>query len=459
MENQPNASQQSDPSVPPPRRTSLRQVFGWVFLATGVLLAAWTAYGGWRRVTATPPPEVDLSHAEAPVVEAVEAARRQVRARPHAADAWGELALVLLAHDFYEPARSCFAQAERLDPTDPRWPYLGGCCGLMLGSEDTIACLRRAVPLGEREPTPRLRLGEALFEQGLLDEAEEQFRHVLQRDADHPRAHLGLGRVLHARGDLRASLDHLQRFLARAPQVKSGRGLLAEVYDRLGERDKADEQRRQTARTEVDLPWPDPYLAEVDARVVGFTALARRASRLRQRGLSDQAEAALRKLVADQPYSAKARLELGKHLVRAGKGPAAEQELRRALALEPTLDGLPHQLAGALILQQKYREAATWLRTLLEKEPALALAHTDLAGCLIHLGDRAGAIRALREAVRHKPDLAGAHKHLGLQLAANQQYAEAIRHLRQAVLLNPADEDTKRQLDQIARDHPTASPP
>src|SRR5262249_61754171 len=131
-----------------------------------------------------------LADAAPALIESIEAARRQVRKDPYSAATWGRLGKVLRGSSYYEPAAACFAQAEKYEPGEPRWPYLRG---ESLQQRDPAAArehLRRAVASwekrGETPVVPRLRLAELLLDEGRLDEAEEQVARALEREPDNP---------------------------------------------------------------------------------------------------------------------------------------------------------------------------------------------------------------------------------------------------------------------------------
>src|SRR5581483_6410411 len=127
--------------------------------------------------------------------------RQAVLAAPHDAAAWGRLGEALELFNYRKDALVCFAQAERLDPRQPRWPYHQGILLQWDNAEEALPHLRRAVELidqrdiGPNGEAMRLRLSEVLLTQGYLDEAEKSFLRLLQRDPHHPRGHLGLGRL------------------------------------------------------------------------------------------------------------------------------------------------------------------------------------------------------------------------------------------------------------------------
>ena len=57
------------------------------------------------------------------VVATLRARMEAVQRQPRSSAAWGWLGAILWAYDFRAEARVCLSEAERLDPTNPRWPY------------------------------------------------------------------------------------------------------------------------------------------------------------------------------------------------------------------------------------------------------------------------------------------------------------------------------------------------
>ncbi len=163
------------------------------FLIVAVIVIAGLAIGGWYIFRPAPaaPPAIDLSHADPEVAAAIQNAIDAVQSDPRDAATWGKLGMVLRAHDFGAESVQALREAERLDPTDPRWPYLQGLTLLLARPEEGIACLKRAAERSPaNRPEPRLRLAEVLLEQGRIDEAEATAKPI---DAMNSRAAL-LGR-------------------------------------------------------------------------------------------------------------------------------------------------------------------------------------------------------------------------------------------------------------------------
>ncbi len=186
-----------------------------IVLTILIAAAASAAMFGWLHARPTPP-EVDLRDANASLAEAVGAARAAVLREPERADLWGQLGMILYQHRFAAEARACFAQAERLNPHEPRWPYLTAQIDRVDDAPAAIAALERAITADPDSALVRLQLAERLLEEGRLDDAEQHFRAVpdcprRQLPFDDARAMLGLARLALLRDQLDQALELAQR--------------------------------------------------------------------------------------------------------------------------------------------------------------------------------------------------------------------------------------------------------
>src|SRR5438132_8238238 len=216
----------------PGKRRRLRR---FLSLFLGIILSAGGVGYLWFRSAPPAPPEVVLTDMDPGVVKVVQDSRAAVRQSPRSAAAWGRLGMALVVHDFHAEANHCFAQAERLDPRDPRWPYYQGITLFLGDPKAAIPKLRRAVALcGDQPDVPRLRLAETLFAQGYVNEATEQFRRALQHAPDNARAHLGLARLAYERNDPEESRKHLSQSIVSPFTRRAAHALRAEVYQRQG---------------------------------------------------------------------------------------------------------------------------------------------------------------------------------------------------------------------------------
>jgi tetratricopeptide (TPR) repeat protein len=403
----------------------------------------------WYRGTASQIPAVDTSASEPELAAAIAAAQANVRQQPRSGDAWGRLGMLLLAHTFESQADECLAQAERLSPQQPRWPYFRGVIQEQHDPEAALPLLRRAAALAGDTRVPRLHLAELLVNQGHWDEAAGEFKQVLRKEPGNPRAHLGYGRLLYQQDDLEGSLKHLHQAATAVPGLRPTHALLAEIHNRRKERAE-EEQELALLESSKDQDWPDPYMDELMGLQVGVAGKLGQASRLAQLGRTEESVQVLRAAVEAAPNSFDARLRLGRRLVQVGNPAAAEEQLRLALRLEP--DSFDALAELGILLQKRgaYREAAQCYERVLGLQSSQAMAHFHLANCREKLGDRAGAIDSLRRAQHCKPNFALAHKVLGRLLAEMNQDAEAEEQLRYALRLQPDDTQTQELLKRVS---------
>jgi tetratricopeptide (TPR) repeat protein len=428
------------------KRKLLLIVLSVVLVGAGVAVGyfAWQ----WRRPAA---PAVATEGLDAEVVAAIDQARAAVNARPKSAAAWGRLGIVLFSQDMYADAAGPLAEAERLDPHDPRWPYFRGLALVLHLPEEGIALLERAADLPPRSFSVRLRLAEQYLKLQRLDEADALFRTLLAERPNNPRALLGKGQILAQRGRCAEAVAPLRQAAENPTSRHSARVALAEVYGRLGDDKAAEEERRRAAEIPADEAWSDELLAEAWALRGGLQPRISQALVLGGRGRVEEAIALLRQVLRDHPDSDEAHLALAKMLLRGGRTKEAEEDLRRAIAANPNLVDAHYMLAGLYLVRKDYEAAEGSYRRALALKPAHGLAHYNLGDCRLKQGNRAGAIEAFRDAVRYRPDFAAAHLELGALLLQDGKVEEAISHLDQAVRLD-ARNDRARTLLKQARE-------
>jgi tetratricopeptide (TPR) repeat protein len=381
-------------------------------LALGVLgLGSWL----WLRPREVPPapPEVDLAGADPEVVEVLTRARGRVAAGPRSGAAWGRLGQLLRAHGYGAEANTCLAEAERLDPTEPRWPYLRGLTLVLTDPGAGIPCLERAVSLcGDEPAAPCLRLAEVLLEQGRLDEAETHLRQALRRRPGDPRVHLEMARLALGRADWRGALDHLSACVEDPHARRLAHALRADAFSRLGEGERARDEGKQAAESPEDVPWPDPFVLEVEALQVGVRARLAAADALARRGRAGEAVALLEDVVRARPESGPAWLQLGQTLLELKDHGAAERAFAEAVGRVPdSVEGWFGRGCARFFLGRT-REAAEDFRCAVRLKPDHALAHFNLGRCLERLDDAAGAAEEFRRALRCRPDYAPAREAL-----------------------------------------------
>jgi tetratricopeptide (TPR) repeat protein len=434
-----------------------------MLLAILLVIVAVTAGGiilhGYLKTPAPPvPPEVRGDRLEPAVVSAVNVIREQVLKEPRSAERWGDLGEVFLANELEEDSAVCFAEAERLDPGNPRWPYFQSGPLLNRGErEGAVVFLTRAVEryeaAGEASPAPRLRLAETLLFLGRQAEAEAHLRHAQDRQPDDPRVRYDLGLLAMAREDWPTARAHLHRCLGSPMTQKKARVQLAAVCTRMGDLTNAEEFQAQAERLPPDQDWIDPFITEYLHFAVKKKNRYKLAEQYETAGRFRDAADVLRPLAAEFPDDYLAQMTLGKTLGQMGDFQEAEPALRRGLSLAPEkVQG--HYYLGLLLFKKGeavnrggeseraqanalFREAADLARQALKIKADYGYAHMVLGLSLKQLGERDQALASLRQAVRCNPEFAELHFHLGEMLAEDGQGAEARPRLQQALRLAP----------------------
>jgi tetratricopeptide (TPR) repeat protein len=444
----------SRPQDPPGRRR--RGLVLALLLGAVVVGAAAAAFFVLFREKPPEPPDAPTDDSNPQVAVAVRLARERVLKEPRSGAAWGELGEVFIANEQEAESDFCFAQAERLDPNNPRWPYFRG--GAVHNQGDRAGALpyfRRAVDRvesgGETNDTPRLLLAETLLALGRLDEAEGHYRRVLERRPDDLRGHYGMGLLAIARDDWAGARDHLRPCLGSPQAQKKACVQLAVVSQRLGDDAEADKFRQQADRLPNDLDWTDPYVTEYLKWAVKKRSRYRRADDLTAAGRFAEAIKVLQPMTEDYPDDYLPQLTLARNLGQQGDTARAERALRRANQLAPEKAQVHYYLSLILMLKGEeltkkgeadqaraaFSEAAVWARKVLAVTPDNGLAYLTLGKSLKALGERADALTALRQAVSCSPELAELHYYLGDLLAEDAPGAEARRQLEEALEFGP----------------------
>lgn len=355
-----------------------------------------------------PPPDApraDLSGAQAAVRAKVETALAAVEAEPRSALAWAELAMVYHAHALPIEARTCYAEAARLDPAEPRWPYLEA---LVLAPTDPAASLERlaaAQSLGAIGLAVDWHEGNLLAELGRAEEARRAFERGLAHDPMAAPLLAGRGRLRLQAGDLEAAVADLEAAVRADPNWAESYVLLSQAYGRLRrEVDAAAAAKLAGAAQQLEqLGPPDPVFLTVIDRGVSVRWLVRRGQVAAQAGRAQEAEALFRQAISADPAAPAGYLGLGATLQSRGDLAGAIGQYRQALEQRPEDVEALANLGLALARSGKPDEGRTQLTTALALAPGHLGASLNLSLVLLEEGDPAGALQTVDRALVWQP--------------------------------------------------------
>lgn len=388
--------------------------------------------------------ETALVGADIAIAKGARAAAAAVVKSPDSAGAWGELGMLLSAHDMNEIAAACFSRAAELDPTDTRWPYLRGHALAEIDVEAAIEALRSAVAVNKDQVAgPRLKLAELLLEQGLVDEAYSQIQTTLTHHETSNHAKLLRARAEFLQGNWQACLDAVDSFSGEPNR----RALLlaAESSLRLGDKKEADRLRAKADKTE-NYGWRDRYIDEVLAHRTGLKVSLNRADELFAAKDYAGSTKLLEQLVQDYPESDWAKILLGRVLIRARRYAEAETELRAALALAPASVEAMFRLGVAYYRQSRFEEATKLFRKAVQIKPDFTMAYFNLSFCQEHDEDISGAVRSMRRCVQCEPEYAAGWHRLALLEEKAGKIERARKAYQRALSLDPENQTIREQL-------------
>ena len=338
--------------------------------------------------------------------------------RDDTGEAYGRVAMLLQAAEYYDAAEPAYLNAQALMPEDPRWPYYLAHLHKSRGERDrAMAALARVLDLRPNDVPALIWLGRMHLDQGDAATAEALFERAHALAPRQVAVLAGLGQAALARRDFARAVTLLQDALALDPSAASVHSPLALAYRGLGDAARAESHLQQWRNTEVLVS--DPLRQELD-------------------------------LALDSGLSFELR---GVRALEARDFPAAAGFFRQgaALAAATTALGrsLRHKLGTALYLSGDSTAAVEQFEEVVRFAPASGLdetaakAHYSLGVVMASRGHDSEAIDHLSAAVRYSPTYAEALQALGDALRRAGRNAEALTHYAAVVRIAPQSADAR----------------
>ncbi len=412
----------------------------WWCIGAVLILAAFGTVRLLMRPSPPALPAIATTGLEANASALLQRHLDDLRMAPRSGAAWGKLGAILKAYGFREQAGHCLAEAERLDRTEPRWPYLHGALRAGDSTVFALARFRRAVALCGNEPEmPRLRLARRLAETGRENEGREELRQLLKAKPGSGPARLLMAQFHSARGEWTEALALASGCVTNPHTARAAWTLLASLHQRRGDTNAAVLAGRRAGAVTPDVRWPDPFEEEITAMRGDASSLSSRAQSLLMAGRPADALPLIQRLVREHPTHSQTWLLLGRAQNLQNQPGAAEQSLRRFLQLEPASVNGHFQLGMSLLAQQRFPEAVATFRQAIALKPDFGPAFFNLAFALVKSGQPRDAVTAFREAIRHNPEKVDSYILLAdLQLQFGDK-AEVLRLAEQAQRIESSD--------------------
>jgi tetratricopeptide (TPR) repeat protein len=431
-------------------RSPARRLPACARLCAGALALAVLAHPAVSQTSLPPLPSLALDLFPPAAREAVSGVHAKATRMPTDPQAVGALGRVLQAWEQWEAAHLAYARAGALAPDVSDWHYLDGIVLQRLARHAEAGVrFRQAVAASPDYLPARVKLADALFEAGDLDESARLFEALSREPATEPMGRFGLGRIAAVKGQHEAAISHLQDALNRFPAWGAAHYALALSYRALGRRDLAQRALDQHARHGPG--WPvleDPVLASVNGLRDDAVASLQRGLKLADAGDLAGAIAAHEAAVARNPSLAQAHANLISLYGRTRDWMKAEQHYNTVVALGYNLDDAHYDYGVLLGLQEKWDQAAEAYRRAVDVNSLHSRAHNNLGQILERQGKTTAASEAYRRAVSSQPQFRLARFNLGRTLVLLGRTPEAILELHK--LVEPRDAETPLYLFGLA---------
>ena len=263
--------------------------------------------------------------------------------------------------------------------------------------------------------------------QNRLDDAASLYRRAVEANPQSFLAHLSLGLLLARQNKLNEARPELAAATSLDP-ADAGPAMKARAWRALARIDRSSDTTEASNELLEAL--------KLTPETVDDTLLA--ASIADQAGESDAAEAAYRRVLAEDPKSAPANAGLVHLLIVRKLYPEAEVQLRAALSQSPDDPVLTAQLATVLAAQDK-AEALPLIQKLHEAHPADTAITRMLAEVMAEAGDSAGSDQLYSGLLASSPQDAALLIGHGQNLIHLLKYADGFVAFDKATQLDPAN--------------------
>lgn len=266
-------------------------------------------------------------------------------------------------------------------------------------------------------------LGGALFEAGLLAEAEEELKAALKLEPANPEIVLSLARVYLMRKDLPAAGRMLEGALARQVVTPAIYALLAVVYEKSGHLENAIPAMRLAIQLD---PLSEKYRFQYGVLLTENNAPAAALIRLNE-------------ALPSFPKSSRLQLAIGLANLKLSRNEEAIRSFNRAIELDPAFAPSYAYLGIMLVLVGQSEAASKYFEQALQRSPGLAVVHYLLADALLKQpnADVARSEKSLRRAIELDAGYAPARLALGKLYLREGRLPEAIAEFERAIKIDP----------------------
>lgn len=402
-------------------------------------LAAAAGYFIWQQMYGGAAPVVaDMSDLDPEVADLLRDLVADVEGDTANGQKHGSLALAYEANSLWPEAALGFANAARLQPGEPLWPYHQARAMINAGDQEGgYALLSQVAPQVLNEPAVQLYYAHQLLDAGEFDEAQTALNHVVRVAPQAAEGHAGLGELLLAREDYSGALSVLRKALELDPGLAYAHYSLGLAYRGLGRLDEAEKELTLGLGAKR-RGLGSRFAAEASEYGVSYVGVVNRSSDLIEAGQFQAAIDSLEKLRKTRPDDSNLFNNLGTAYMMLKDYDQALEHLHRADELQPNFFGAHLNMAACYRDTGKLDKALHHAERAVELGGDVANTHLELVRVLARLGRFDDAVGSAREAVRLDPEDATKHAALGELYATLRRPKEAGESFQKALDISPA---------------------
>jgi protein O-mannosyl-transferase len=286
--------------------------------------------------------------------------------------------------------------------------------------KNSITLFSHALEVTSDNLVAHCNLGQALFEEGRVDEALFHINEALKINPRDFVACNSKGAILSKMGKLKEAEASLRTALEIMPQSAEGHSNLAKVLFAQGKLQQAETQWRQAIQLGTK--------SESDQVDLGVC--------LSRQGKFEEALAEIQ-VSSNGVLSSDAENALGSVYEAKGDTALAVKHYESALSLNPAFAEAESNLGALLLGQGRVEESVKHLQNAVGLKPDFPAAHYNLGNAYITSGKSDDAATHYREAVRLKPDYLEAWFNLGNALFDQKRPADALTCFDEALRIQP----------------------
>jgi serine/threonine-protein kinase len=278
-----------------------------------------------------------------------------------------------------------------------------------------------AVTLRPDSSGAHVNLGNALLDNGRLDDAIACFRKAAELDPKYANAHSNLGNALKAKGQLDEAIACCRKAIKLDPKFAWAHSNLGTALLDKGQIDESITHYRTASELDPKFAYAHNNLGNA----------------LKAKGRLNDAIACYRKAIEVEPFFAKAHYNLGTALSDKGQIDESIRRYRTAIEHDPKFAYAHHNLGNALKAKGQLDEAIACYKKAIEVDPKYGQGHYSLGGAMLGKRDYDAAIACFRQAIKLDPKHAQARSYLGIAYYGKGDLDQAIACCRTAIELDP----------------------